>query len=507
MVCTRSWNDTDQASIGDGGKHMPSRRAFLQAATGAAAAGLTVGLRGVAVGAAAGGRLPTITGPITGGQHGWAFGAYFGDIGTRGYVEEEYFIEGHATPFKLLGERTPDGKWSVEPLSAVPYKTRIVVQRPLDPKKFNGTVVVEWTNVSAGFDNFFPLRSIYDGFAYVAVSAQRYGVHGFKTNPSGLLQWDPQRYGSLSIPGDSLSYDIYSQAARLVAPGQKARGINPLGGLKVRKAIAIGLSQSGARLMSYINAIQPREKIFNAMMPIVCGGTSAYFEDDPPDAPATGTPQDTARYIPTKVREDLAVPVMAVNSETEARVHFPVRQPDTARYVYWEVPGASHAGGGGMDGMREKLQRDAPKPRTSQGSGPAATHPSDVAWKPTAEAALVHVQNWIDSGKTPPSQKLMEISGAPPVIARDEYGNALGGIRLPELEVPIARYEGFSATGSISGQTYPFTAEQIKQLYPTHEIYVEKIKAAAQAAERAQVILAYRVAEYIAKAEAAAVPV
>jgi hypothetical protein len=486
---------------------IPSRRRLIQAMTAGAGAILFSGLSSRRATAEAGSDAgPTVTGPITGGKHGWIFGGYYGDIGKIGYVEEEYFVEGSATPFKLLGERTPDGRWAVEPLAPAPYKTRIVVHRPLDPKKFNGTVVVDWTNVSAGFDLFVPMSSIYDGFAYVAVSAQRYGVHGFSTNPSGLLQWDPERYGSLAIPGDSLSYDIFSQAARLVSPARKAASIDLLRGLKVRKMIAIGISQSGARLMSYINAIQPREKIFDALMPTVCGGTTAYFEDDPPDAPPTGTPADRLRYIPSRVREDLSVPVMAVNSETEALSHYPVRQPDTRRFVYWEVAGASHAGGGGMDAMRPKLQRDSPKPRTSPGSGPSATHPSDVAWKPTVEAALLHVQKWINGGRSPPSQRLMEISGSPPAIHRDQYGNAIGGIRLPELEVPIAYYEGFSATGSISGQTYRFTPEQIKQLYPTHEIYVKKVKAAALAAERAEVILQDRVEEYVKAAEAAHIP-
>jgi hypothetical protein len=29
----------------------------------------------------------------------------------------------------------------------------MVVYRPIDPKKFNGTVIVEWDNVSAGLDS------------------------------------------------------------------------------------------------------------------------------------------------------------------------------------------------------------------------------------------------------------------------------------------------------------------------------------------------------------------
>ena len=48
-----------------------------------------------------------------------------------------------------------------------------------------------------------------DGFAWVGVSAQQVGVDALKAA-------DPSRYGSLSHPGDSYSYDIFSQAGQAV---------------------------------------------------------------------------------------------------------------------------------------------------------------------------------------------------------------------------------------------------------------------------------------------------
>ena len=49
-----------------------------------------------------------------------------------------------------LGE---DGKWSVTPGTKAAYKTRLIVRTPVDPKKFNGTVIVEWLNVTSGRDS------------------------------------------------------------------------------------------------------------------------------------------------------------------------------------------------------------------------------------------------------------------------------------------------------------------------------------------------------------------
>ncbi len=95
---------------------------------------------------------------------------------------------------------------------------------PTDATKFNGTVLVEWLNVSGGIDApavwFMAHREIVrEGYAYVAVSAQKVGVDGGLTITGidmSLKKQDPERYSSLSHPGDAYSYDIFSQVGRLV---------------------------------------------------------------------------------------------------------------------------------------------------------------------------------------------------------------------------------------------------------------------------------------------------
>ena len=97
-----------------------------------------------------------ITGPITGGEHGWAFGGPLLDFAALGYSSEEYFLDGTASRYapKEGTELDREGKWDVEPCESAPFKTRFVVYRPLDGTKFNGTVIVSWNNVSAGHDLF-----------------------------------------------------------------------------------------------------------------------------------------------------------------------------------------------------------------------------------------------------------------------------------------------------------------------------------------------------------------
>jgi hypothetical protein len=74
------------------------------------------------------------------------------DLEPLGYSTEEFFVSGTASSYKLGAEPTADGHWNAVAAESAPYATRIVVVKPTDTSKFNGTVVVEWLNVSAGAD-------------------------------------------------------------------------------------------------------------------------------------------------------------------------------------------------------------------------------------------------------------------------------------------------------------------------------------------------------------------
>jgi hypothetical protein len=112
------------------------------------------------------------------------------DLGPFGYATEEFFLSGIASSFALTEPANADGKWRAAPADKAPYVTRMVVVRPIDPGKFNGTVVVEWLNVTAGTDaspdwNMTHRELLRGGYAYAAVSAQKVGIDG-AANPGGL---------------------------------------------------------------------------------------------------------------------------------------------------------------------------------------------------------------------------------------------------------------------------------------------------------------------------------
>jgi Alpha/beta hydrolase domain len=108
---------------------MPSRRTLIRgAAAGLGCAVAATGVQGLPASAREAvfrTASPTVTGPIRGGRRGWPFGAFCG------YLEEEYFIAGQAMRFAPVGALGQEGRWSVEPTPPAPYKTRILVRRPI----------------------------------------------------------------------------------------------------------------------------------------------------------------------------------------------------------------------------------------------------------------------------------------------------------------------------------------------------------------------------------------
>ena len=275
-----------------------------------------------------------------------------------GGIEEEWFFEGTARAFRLAGGATDyrtDGRWDAEASSQAQFRTRLLVVRPSDPARFNGTVIVNWNNVSAG-ESFEPARSaarrVEDGFVVVGVSAQRIGVEGSGGDGAGfampaLKTDDPDRYGSLEHPGDDYSFDIFTQAAELLGPDRPGEP-DPLPGYEVHHVIATGGSQSGARLMAYVNGVQPIASLFDGFLLTVspnapCALNAASALETLPRMSGPN-PFDLLDFHTYLLRDDLTTPVILFNSEAEAADCYPNSQPDSDHVRVWEITGAGHAG-------------------------------------------------------------------------------------------------------------------------------------------------------------------
>lgn len=433
-----------------------------------------------------------------------------------GFVEEEFFFDGQANTYS-----TPEFGRNAEVVQrGVPYRSRLIVRRPATAARFNGVVLVEWLNVTNGYDTdvlwlyqkeFF----VREGYAWVGVSVQDGGV---SRQPNGIKVWNPERYGPINLNGGgavtdpSLNFDIFSQAAVAVRAVPQV-----LGGLRPAVVIGAGQSQSAGRMGPYLNGVHARDKVFDAAFLTVSNQA---------------------------MRTDLAIPVIKVLSETERSTSR--SQPDSAKVRVWTVAGSTHSEQYSLLSRAAFLQRDLGLPAVDACETPAR---SRVEIRYVYNAAVDWLVRWVKTGAEPPHAPLLEFdenaapeaagqagpaggraggtpgnggdltargsdlaarggeatprggdaaarggrggrgTGAPAEkpVKRDEFGNVLGGIRLPEIAVPVAR-ETAELCG-LGGTHVPFDAATVNRLYPTHEAYVSKVVASTQSLVKAGFLL------------------
>jgi Alpha/beta hydrolase domain len=465
-----------------------------------------------------------VTGPVE-GQPDLIMTGF--DLGHVGYTVQEFFLEGTATCFEPAGPLGEDGYWEVTPSGRAPFATRMVVCRPSDPGAFTGTVVLEWLNVSAGFDApaHFMLthrQLVRAGWAWVGVSAQRAGIEGgsiFDAPGSGdqamvlpaLKASDPARYGSLLHPGDSFSFDIFSRAARAVRDG----GV--LGPLTAECLLAAGQSQSAIHLVTYVNAVAPTVPADVACDGYLIGARAGMA------APLAGWNGRIRGEGPdgVRVRTDGRARVLTVQTETDVvgvLAGVTARQPDGDRFRWWEIAGAAHADtyvlGTTFDDSGElppaelaRLMAPTAEPLGIRCPMPVNSGPQHHY---VAQAALMHLGRWARGGPAPPSSPRLETDPDDPMrLITDEAGIARGGIRTGWVDVPVAALSGLAPAGAegltiLVGSTRVFDSAELARRYPGGRgEYAAAFLAATSRAVAAGFLLPEDVDEAIALATAA----
>ena len=374
------------------------------------------------------------------------------DLAPLGYVTEEFFFSGTASSYTLAGAPTEDGHWNARPTKTAPYATRVVVVRPTEPQRFSGTVVVEWLNVTAGADgapdwNMTHREIVRRGHAYVGVSAQKVGVEGgtgvLGAAAPALKEADPERYGRLTHPGDAFSYDIFSQAGRLVREADSSKILGPLAPNRV---IAIGESQSAVFLTTYVNAVDPVAKAYDGFLIHSRFGSAASLGD----TGMGGDVSDMPRYV--RLRTDLRTPVITVITETDmldGRLpgFHGARQPNNERLRVWEVAGTAHADNytfsvGFMDSGSAPLEKLAEAyEATADVRGMQLAKPMNNAPQHhyVLQAALWHLDRWITAVDAPPKPPLSRSPPARDLFLRSTPTVTLKGVSAhPGLTFPPA---------------------------------------------------------------------
>jgi len=325
------------------------------------------------------------------------------------------------------------------------FTSRMVVHRPKDAARFSGTVFMEWYNVTGGIDMgvMWALNREYltrEGHVHIGVSAQQVGANALK-------DYDAERYASINHPGDTAANAIFSQAIMAIR-SQSELMLGPC--MPVKTVLAGGQSQSSGYLAGYVDAVPAEQQLADGYL-LHSGGTPT---GDPPK------------------------PVFLVFTMAEGDGKL-VDKPNGFK---WEVAGASHSDA--YISARGQVEQGTAVAIETKCASPMNEYPSFMVYN----AAIDWLNKWVQTGERPPAAEPLQVG------KMDEFGNALGGVRLQDIEVPIAKFslDGAAAADPFDflslfvcgagGSTTRFTPEQLLKLYPTHDDYVKKYSKAAEKA-------------------------
>ena len=145
-----------------------------------------------------------------------------------------------------------------------------------------------------------------------------------------------------------------------------------------------------------------------------------------------------ASGVRTVIRSDLTTPVIVVNSEFEAHHLAGLPVTDTEH-----LPDL-----GGRGDAARRRRATAPRSPAPEGGGQSLEHRPRPRGRAPRAARLARPRT-----RAPSQPRIAVDAGRRPTLRRDDLGNVVGGIRLPELEAPTHEYHG-SAFGT--GRAPPF---------------------------------------------------
>jgi hypothetical protein len=389
------------------------------------------------------------------------------DLAGRGYVQEEYFIEGHANVYADGGKGIAQAD--------VPYVSRILVRRPIKTADFSGNVIIEPSRDVNEWTTTWPAavpHMMQHGDVFVAFTMAKANLADF------FHGYDAERYGELSLPHEGLRWDIMAQVGGLMRSSE-----GPLAG--------IGCLDRASELKGGLQVISTGTSL--------TGGMQSTFIDDGHHARARGRDGGPVMdgYLilvsgrPRHLPHDAPVISLVAEGDVErngARIES-FRAPDLdgpARFRWYELAGTSHASWGDQSQFTPAFQLIGAKERSTIR---CAAPVSDVAVKNDfATAALDNLEKWLREDAPPPPGRLLTLNDDRSV-KRDEFGNAVGGLRPYWVAVPTTRVFSTSeevresadiaATGGLCGMfahESPLEAETLRRLYRSKRDYVASVE-------------------------------
>jgi alpha/beta hydrolase family protein len=374
------------------------------------------------------------------------------------------------------------------------------VRRPMDARRFSGLVVLELLDPTMLQDSAPVWTAAQEavvraGHAWVGVTIKPVAIEALKRT-------DPARYDGLGFPfqqspdchpapappgvpgseGDAraspqsengLAWDAIAQAGALLRSGSRE---NPLRDLQPRRIVAAGAGEAADYLVTFVNAAHAAQRlgdgtpVFDAYLAVGAGLAPVPVSQCAAPLP----PTDSRLHIGPRDAPFIAV---ATGSELERTLHLRREDSDEPKDFFrrYEVAGASLS--------------PAPLPG---GDNPCEEPPSPLPIGWAMDAIVDNLAQLLFQGTAPPH--------APPVglqpdgrLARDGFGNVVGGLRLPQLQAPLASYAAHSTPRraddaasvwrcSLTGTTRRFDSAEMKRLYGTRAEYLRRFTTAADEA-------------------------
>lgn len=464
--------------------------------------------------------------------------APYGTFKPGDYVLWKARLHGELSPKEAIPDidkAKPNARGMVE------YTSDVVLLMPATPSKGNGALLVDVPNRGRVYgvalynsprDEPFESGTLAQGTGFLedrgfALAEVSWELGKGAELPSFVDAAGKTQYvegAGFAIMRDAADFFAHAQADTVGTA-------NPLRGA-IKRTIASGKSQSGRYLKTFLlngfNQTHGR-RVFDGMHIFVSGaGLLPILRSSPgPESSGNGAPSFTdpefrgvhegpftIGEIVTKLdaRKEAPPKIIMISSTTDflslrasmgrTGANGTTEQPIPANVRMYDIAGASHA---------VLLKSDCKLPRER------------LDWSPVSRATLLHLDRWVATNTQPPASHLMplepatgnpDVLGTPKHLAnavverpkRDPDGNVLGGVRLPDVVVPLgvhaAQQDPPSFSCALAGAFLPFDDAKIAERYKGRDDYVNRIRVAARSLEADGFLLPDDAAVIIAAAAA-----
>lgn len=368
-----------------------------------------------------------------------------------------------------LTQRVPTGSGS--------YVARVIIYRPVDAARFSGNVFVETIHPTGGGST--PMWAsvneslIARGDAYVGVTHPR---------STEYLKWHyGSRYSEIRVDDFSLIWGMLADAATAARQG--------LLGFRAERAFLTGYSFTGLIATTFA---RNHHQLFSSITgsPVFDGypiGTG-FGPFLPMSVPVMFGGNQYAEYNDSDIERPGSIPSVATRS---MRSDIDSGLPGS-RHRRYEIVGFQHIPAPSPEPTGAIPPRDesaTSEEWRAQWPAGASANPNRLG-RAAYEAIFRNMIDWVVDGIAPPRSELITTSENAPVLGPD--GNPAGGLRLPDIVVPSARFVTGTGKWANWGYQIRYSAERLRDLYESRSGYLAAYDAAVDAAVSDRLVLPAR---------------